>query len=268
MKTVLTIAGHDPSSGAGITADLTVFAAHGLFGTSCVTALTVQSTLGVAATHAVDPEVVRAVLEHLDADLPPAGIKIGMLGTRAIVEVVCEYLRQVRGRAGETVVVLDPVLRSTSGRQLLEVDGLGAMRDHLLPLVDWVTPNLAEARLLAGVGQSNIHEVGKELQAKYSGLKVVVTDGDAMPPDDLLLLPGTEPILLHGRRVDTTATHGTGCAFSSALLSRCVLGDGARAAAEGAKAYVSEALRTAERIGHGRGPMNLLWPLRGPQIDQ
>lgn len=246
MKTVLTIAGFDPSSGAGVTADLAVFAAHGLFGTSCVTALTVQSTLGVAAVHPVDAPVVRATLEHLWADLPAAGIKIGMLATAACVEAVAGFLE---GLAVRPVVVLDPVLRSTSGRDLLDAAGVEAMRSRLLPLVDWVTPNEGELSVLGDV------------RREFPGLSLVVTGGERVPPDDLVVVCGSET-WLPGVRVETTATHGTGCAFSSALLARLVLGDEPVQAARTAKAYVAEAMRRATPIGHGRGPMAHLWPLR------
>jgi hydroxymethylpyrimidine/phosphomethylpyrimidine kinase len=246
MQTVLTIAGFDPSSGAGVTADLAVFAAHGLFGTSCITALTVQNTLGVASVHPVDGAVVRATLEHLWDDLPPVGIKIGMLATAGCVEAVAGFLESLAERP---VVVLDPVLRSTSGRDLLDAEGVTALRRRLLPLVDWVTPNGAELSVLGDdvLGQP--------------GLAVMVTGGDRESPDDLVVM-GEMETWLPGVRVETTSTHGTGCALSSALLARLVVGDRPLAAARGAKAYVAEAMRRAAPLGRGHGPMNHLWTLR------
>ncbi len=243
---MLTIAGFDPSSGAGVTADLAVFAAHGLFGTSCITALTVQNTLGVASVHPVDGAVVRATLEHLWDDLPPVGIKIGMLATAGCVEAVAGFLESLAERP---VVVLDPVLRSTSGRDLLDAEGVTALRRRLLPLVDWVTPNGAELSVLGDdvLGQP--------------GLAVMVTGGDRESPDDLVVM-GEMETWLPGVRVETTSTHGTGCALSSALLARLVVGDRPLAAARGAKAYVAEAMRRAAPLGRGHGPMNHLWTLR------
>src|SRR6185312_16489017 len=123
-KTVLTIAGFDPSSGAGVTADLMVFAAHGLFGTSCITSLTVQSTIGVEESHPIRSETIRATLDCLQADLPVAGIKIGMLATEEAVAAVADFLEDLRRRGEQVLVVLDPVLRSSSGRELLEPAGL------------------------------------------------------------------------------------------------------------------------------------------------
>src|ERR1700677_1518805 len=136
MRTVLTIAGFDPSSGAGVTADLMVFAAHGLFGVSCVTALTVQSTVGVMATDPIAAEVVRSTLDCLQADLPAAGIKIGMLSTASNVATVADFLTELRGLHGQGTrvpVVLDPVLRSSSGRELLDPEGVTSLRERLLP---------------------------------------------------------------------------------------------------------------------------------------
>lgn len=277
MQTVLTIAGFDPSSGAGITADLMVFAAHGLYGTACITALTVQSTLGVRTTHATPTAAVEATLACLNVDIPPAGVKLGMLANEANVFIICDYLIQLRQIDADgknrprTPVVLDPVLRSTSGRELLDAAGVATLRERLLPLVDWVTPNLEELGALIGetvVRRDNLPRACKVLQnsvdrgADGQRLGVFATGGHLDPPDDFLLLPTGEGTWLRGEWVATQATHGTGCALSSAFLSRLVLGDSPQEAALAAKAYVTEALRTAPGIGVGHGPMNHLWPLR------
>jgi len=268
MQTVLTIAGYDPSSGAGISADLMVFAAHQLFGTSCITSLTIQSTIGVRSNHPIAPEILGATLDYLDADLPPAGIKIGMLGSAPLVKAVADYVARVRSRHPQVPVVLDPVLRSSSGRELLSAEGLELLRSHLLPLVDWVTPNLAELSLLTGYPvnhRADLLPAAQALQRTYPRLTVFATGGHLDPPDDLVCTAEGEEIWLAGEHVSTTSTHGTGCALSSAFLCRLVLGDSARAAAESAKRYVSEALRTATPIGHGNGPLNHLWPLKSHQ---
>ena len=269
MPTLLTIAGFDPSSGAGITADLAVFAAHGLFGTSAVTALTVQSTLGVASIHPVDPAILRDTLACLEADLPPDAIKIGMLATAGCVAVVAGYLEGLVRAGRRPTVVLDPVLRSSSGRALLDEEGTHLLRSRLLPLVDWVTPNLDELPILvARALQPNREDVlsaARALAAAYPNLTLLVTGGHMDPPDDLMVLSATSAVhqpghlWLPGERVLTTSTHGTGCALSSALLCRVALGDAALAAATSAKRYVAEALRRAIPVGHGHGPINLLW---------
>ena len=267
MKTVLTIAGFDPSSGAGVTADLMVFAAHGLFGTSVITSLTVQSTLGVAASHPLDAEIVGHTLRYLEQDIPAAGIKIGMLATARTVEQVAAFVSEVRARRGELIVVLDPVLRSSSGRELLDAAGVELLQRRLLPLVDWITPNLDELGLLTSSCVTNRYEMleaALQLQGE-TGAHILAKGGhlgENASPDDLLLPRTGERYWLTGERIVTRATHGTGCALSSALLSRLVLGDSPRAAAEAAKRYLEGALRTAVPIGQGHGPMHHLWPLR------
>jgi hydroxymethylpyrimidine/phosphomethylpyrimidine kinase len=265
MQTVLTIAGFDPSSGAGVTADLMVFAAHGLFGTSCITGLTVQSTMGVRATAPVSAGIVHDTLDCLQSDLPLAGTKIGMLTTAANVAMVAEFLEMLRDEGRRAPVVLDPVLRSSSGRELLDPEGVAVMRRRLLPLVDWVTPNLEELGVLTGHSvrrREDMVDAAQVLQLMGEELNVVATGGHLDPPDDLLLSVEGEVVWLPGEKIESRSTHGTGCAFSSALLSRVVLGDAAKDAAAMAKRYVAEAIRTAEAMGHGRGPVNHLWPLQ------
>ncbi|HEY4381905.1 MAG TPA: bifunctional hydroxymethylpyrimidine kinase/phosphomethylpyrimidine kinase [Acidobacteriaceae bacterium] len=277
MKTVLTIAGFDPSSGAGVTADLMVFAAHGLFGTSCITGLTVQSTVGVESSHPVAAEIVANTLECLDTDLPPVGVKIGMLSNASNTRVICEYLENIRVRDSKTeapeptLTVLDPVRRSSSGRELLDADGVDMVRGRLLGLVDWVTPNLVELAALSGVPVDMKNDVPVACRALHelvgtrkdgSRLGVFATGGHLDPPDDFVLTGDGEEFWLPGEWVKTRATHGTGCALSSAFLSRLVLGDKPRDAAIAAKAYVTGALREAVEIGAGRGPMNHLWVIR------
>ena len=278
MQTVLTIAGFDPSSGAGVTADLMVFAAHSLFGTACITALTVQSTLGVVSTHPTPAPVLRATLDCLEADLPPAGIKIGMISTEDNALVICDYLEKHQLQhwhrtQGWVPVVLDPVLRSTSGRELLDPAGVTLLRDRLLPQVDWITPNLAELAILSGVeaaARDDLPRACRALQTRTAQspdghrLGIFATGGHLDPPDDFLLLPTGQGLWLPGERVVTRSTHGTGCALSSAFLSRLVLGDAPRQAAHAAKLYVAAALRSAVPTGTGRGPMNHLWTLAKP----
>ena len=266
-RVVLTIAGFDPSGGAGVTADLKTIAAYRAYGVACITALTVQSTQGVRRTEPVAAELVRDTLACLVEDVELSAIKIGMLGTAGVVLVVSGFLRGL----GRTVpVVLDPVLRSSSGRQLLDAAGLAAMRGELLGLVDWVTPNTDELGALTGrveggglpreqIAQSAA-ELQQEVERQTGGqLNVVVTGGDLEPPDDYLLTATGARLWLAGERVETTSTHGTGCAFSSALACELALGNGPVMAVRAAKEYVAGAMRAAYPVGKGRGPMDHFW---------
>ncbi len=250
-----------------MTADRMVFAAHELFGTSCITSLTVQSTLGVRTSYAVEAKTISETLACLEEDLPPAGIKIGMLGAAGAVEAVSAFLEERRARGVMAPVVVDPVIRSSSGRELLDARGVDLLCSRLLPLADWVTPNLDELALLTGLPVRGEHEVvrgAEALQRRYgeAQINVLVTGGHLESPDDFLLTSEGGADWVRGTRVETTSTHGTGCAFSSAFLSRLVRGDTGLTAVREAKAYVAEALRRASPIGHGRGPMNHLWPIR------
>lgn len=259
----LTIAGFDPSSGAGITADLSVFAAHGIYGTSAITATTVQSTMGVAAIRAADPAWLSRTLEFVSSDLPPAGVKIGMLATDPIVRAVVEFLQPLQGRIP---IVFDPVLRSSSGFELLDPAALRRIHKEFLPLVSWITPNWSELSVLSEVRIKTIEDVNRAADAlgkPHPGLHIVATGGDQEEPLDLLRTPGGAVRTFPGERVETVSTHGTGCAFSASLLSRLMAGDAPARAVGNAKAYVVEALKSAPGLGRGHGPLNLLWPLQG-----
>ena len=261
----LTIAGFDPSAGAGITADLAVFAAHGLHGTACITALTVQATTGVRSVTPVDAALVHDTLHELESDLPAAGVKIGMLATPEIVSAVAEFLESLRqGRIAP--IVFDPVLRSSSGHPLFDPGAITNLRDRLLPLVDCITPNVGELSLLLGrdlaAEREPIEEGARELQRRLGApLHVVVTGGDLHAPDDLVLSSDGRTCWVEGERVATTSTHGTGCAFSSALLANLMQGREPREAVRRAKRYVEGALRRAPQLGAGNGPLAHLWPL-------
>jgi hydroxymethylpyrimidine/phosphomethylpyrimidine kinase len=262
---VLTIAGFDPSSGAGATADLKTISALGGYGVACLTALTVQSSLGVFRVHTIDAGVVRETLARLVEDMPPAAIKIGMLGTGPrtgeVVEAVAEFLEGWRSVPS----VLDPVLRSSSGVDLLDSDGFSMVKERILPLVGWVTPNLAEAALLSGrrvEAAGDIPAAAAELQRQFAALNVVVTGGHLGKPDDYFLAPGSAGVWVEGERVETRSTHGTGCAFSTALAVSLAKGAGAEEAVRAAKAYVTGALKNAPAIGKGRGPLAHFWRLK------
>ena len=262
----LTIAGFDPSSGAGITADLKTLAAHHIFGVAAITALTVQSTQGVHGVEPVTPGLLRATLEGLADDLPVTGVKIGMLCRAGLAAEVDRFLKQ-RPQLRERTV-LDPVLQSSSGAELLDRAGLAVLREQLLGSVGWVTPNLQELALLTGMEvrtREQVPDAAAALaalgaMAGNSGLKVVVTGGHLEVPDDYVLAGGVGAWVT-GQRVQTSSTHGTGCAFSTALLAALVSGHEDAEAAVRAKEYVRRALCAAYPVGTGRGPLHHLFAL-------
>lgn len=264
---LLTIAGFDPSCGAGVTADLKVFAAHGCYGMACITALTVQSTQEVRSVGPVDAAVVRETLETLRQDVAFDGVKIGMMGTAPVVAAVAGFLREC-GTVRERIV-LDPVMTSSSGCGLLDTAGVTALRRDLLGVVGCITPNLEELASLTGIAVERSEGVPvaamrlKEM-ARLVGnpdLAVLVTGGHLGRPDDYLLCPDGSSHWLPGEWVETTSTHGTGCAFSSALLCGLALGESLPAAVAKAKAYITQAMQTAYPIGKGHGPMNHLFEM-------
>jgi hydroxymethylpyrimidine/phosphomethylpyrimidine kinase len=248
---VLTIAGFDPSSGAGVTADLKTFAAHGVYGVACVSAMTVQSTQGVRRVEGLQPDLVRETLDCLAADVTLAGIKIGMLGSGRVASEIADFLLS----QPQAVVVVDPVLRSSSGAALIDPEGVQILQEELLPRVAWVTPNQQELAILAGEGP--VEEAASRLQRNAGGaLNVVVTGGHLTRPNDFLLSAEGESHWFEGEKILTNATHGTGCAFSSALLCGLVAGLSKTAAVTEAKQFVVSALRSAYPVGKGKGPMN------------
>jgi hydroxymethylpyrimidine/phosphomethylpyrimidine kinase len=260
-RVVLTIAGFDPSSGAGVTADLKTVAAHGLYGVSGITALTVQTTLGVSRSEAVRPKLLRETLDALVVDMPPAAVKIGMLGSEAIAAEIADFLR-VNALKN---VVLDPVLRSSSGTELLDVAGLRILRGQLLGMVDVVTPNVDEASVLTGLPVAD--EAGMELACrellKLGARSTVVKGGHLPQPVDLLATRSSNGTFVFHRfqneKVETNSTHGTGCAYSTAIACHLAIGrslEGADGAVMHARDYVASALKEAYPVGKGTGPIN------------
>lgn len=240
---VLTIAGYDPSSGAGITADLQVFAAHRLPGVSAITALTVQAARGVQRVEPVSPGLLAETLDFLGRSRTIKGVKIGMLGTAALVNVVTDFLK--RSPVPRERVVLDPVLRSSSGAELLDPEGISRLVSDLLPIVGWLTPNADEATALlpepAGTREAVPNQALRLATLTGMGANVVITGGHFDPPDDFLRTVAGAESWITGERIEPTSvhgSHGTGCVFSSALLCRIVLGDAAQDAVRNAKQCV------------------------------
>jgi len=251
---LLTIAGFDPSCGAGIAADLKTFAAHNCYGVAAVTALTVQSTQGVKATQVISAATLRAQLEALADDLHIAGVKIGMLGNRANALIVAEFL----DRNKIAHVVLDPVVKpSLGGVDLLDSSGVKFLAEELLKRAAVVTPNVPEAELLSGIEIKDL--AAMEAAARKiveRGARAVVVKGGHMGKPVDVLFDGVEVLQLGGDHVHTQNTHGTGCTFSSAIAAQLACGRSLQEAAMLAKAYVTMAMESGFSIGKGPGPLD------------
>ena len=257
---VLTIAGFDPSSGAGVTADVKTIAAHGCYGVACITALTVQSTVGVRRVEPVRAEVVRETLDELASDVEIAAVHIGMLGAAKVVRSVAEFLEQ--RKLGN--VVLDPILKSSSGADLVDPAGARLLTERLIPLAAVLTPNVDEAAILAGMEVSNPDQMrvaARKLHEMGAGA-VVVTGGHLDKAIDLLSFTtarGVEQELFKSARLRSNSTHGTGCAFATSVACHLALGRGLPEAVLLAKAYVAAAISNAHPLGHGVGPVHHLY---------
>jgi hydroxymethylpyrimidine/phosphomethylpyrimidine kinase len=254
---LLTIAGFDPSCGAGVAADLKTFAAHNCYGVAAITALTVQSTQGVRTVHATPSATLRAQLDALAEDVVLAGVKIGMLANRANASAVADFLD-----ARKFVhVVLDPVSRPTSGNaELLDAAGLKFLRDELLKRASVITPNMLEAELLTGMEVKDLQGMkaaGKKL-LEMGARAVIVTGGHLEKPSDVLC-EGTEVEVFGGDHVRSPNTHGSGCTFSSAVAAQLAGGQQLREAVILAKAYVTKAIEKSYPVGKGAGPLNQLF---------
>lgn len=270
VPNVLSIAGSDPSGGAGIQADLKTFSALGAYGMAVITAVTAQATTGVTGVARIDPEMVTGQIDTLFADVRVDAVKIGMLADAEVAAAVAAGLR----RWQPDRVVLDPVMVATSGDRLLEPAAVDVVRDELCPLADIVTPNLAEAALLAATPApgdlAGQRQLAVDLSGRF-GTRVLVKGGHLAGPDsvDVLAAPGDpgEPATveqeLTARRVDTTSTHGTGCTLSSAIAALAPASPSWAQAVTAAKSYLTNALRAADRleVGGGAGPVHHFWGL-------
>jgi hydroxymethylpyrimidine/phosphomethylpyrimidine kinase len=254
LPIVLTIAGFDPSCGAGVAADLKTLSANNCYGVAAITALTVQSTQGVKAIHATSAATLRAQLDALAEDLNIAAVKIGMLGTRANAVAVAEFLDATK----LSNVVLDPVIQPTaSGPDLLDAGGVKYLAEELMKRASVITPNISEAVLLSGMEIKDV--AGMEAAARKlveRGARAVVIKGGHMDKAVDVLFDGTEATTLGGEHVRTEHTHGSGCTFASAIAAQLALGRGLREAVMLAKAYVLKAIENGFSIGKGPGPLD------------
>ena len=256
--TVLTIAGSDSGGGAGLQADLTVLAAHGVHGVCAVTAVTAQNARAVTAVDPVSPRMVAAQIRAVCDDFEIGAIKTGMLATAAIVEAVCETLEAFP----EPPLVVDPVIAATSGRRLLDEDAVAIVRDRLLRRARVVTPNRFEAEVLAGQPVASLADARRAAARIRSrgAAAALVTGGHFDTAESVDLLDdGGAVVELRGPRIDGRQTHGTGCAFSAALAAGLAAGLPLADAAGGAKRHVEGAIRHAAPVGRGTGPLHHFW---------
>jgi hydroxymethylpyrimidine/phosphomethylpyrimidine kinase len=261
---VLTIAGFDPSSGAGVTADIKTIAAHGCYGVACITAMTVQSTAGVRRVEAVDPGLITEILQELTADIPIAAVHIGMLSTAKVVRAVADFLGQRSGKAKLPNVVLDPILKSSSGADLLDAAGTRLLIEKLIPIADVLTPNVDEAASLTGLEVTNLDQmrVAAAKLHEMGSTAVVVTGGHLDKAIDLLSFTtkrGIEEEVFKAERQRSNSTHGTGCAFATAMACHLALDRGLPEAALLAKTYVTAAIAAGHPLGRGTGPLHHLY---------
>lgn len=250
---LLTIAGFDPSCGAGTVADLKTFAAHGCYGVAAITSLTVQNTQGVETVHNTPSAELREQLDVLAKDCEIAAVKIGMLGNRGNAAVVAEFLEA----HPFAHVVLDPVMKSSSGAELLDAGGVKFIASELLKRASVITPNISEAEVLTGLTIKDVAEMeaGARKLAEM-GARAVIVKGGHMEKAVDVLFDGTEMVQLGGDRVKTENTHGTGCTFASALTAQLAAGRGLLEAATLSKAYVTKAIEKGYAIGKGRIPLD------------
>ncbi len=261
VRSVLAIAGSDSGGGAGIQADLKTFAAHGLFGTTAVTAVTAQNTVGVTSVQVLPSEIVTAQIEAVASDIELHATKIGMLGTAAVVEAVAAAIEEL----DLPLVVVDPVMVAKSGDRLLDDDAVGMIRTELLPRAMVATPNIPEAEALTGrlIGDLDAMRAAARRLHDDTGIAVIVKGGHAHHAEIVdVLFDGHELYEFRTERQQTKNTHGTGCTFASAVACYLALGFALPEAAGRAQEYVAGAIRHALAVGHGHGPLDHFWRMR------
>lgn len=263
MKTVLTIAGTDPTGGAGAQADLKTFMAHEVYGMSILTALVAQNTTGVTSIMNVTPQFLEEQFDCVFTDIRPDAVKIGMVSRPELITVIVEKLKQY---AIECIVV-DPVMVSTSGSRLLEEPALELLKTKLLPLADIITPNIPEAEVLSGMrihDRKDMQRAAAVIAQDYDGY-ILMKGGHSMNRADDLLVYKEDVHWLCCEKIDNPNTHGTGCTLSSAIASNLAMGYDMTSAVERAKAYISGALRDGLDLGKGSGPLNHCWNIKQKQ---
>ncbi len=250
----LTIAGSDPSGGAGMQADLKTFHQHGVYGMSVVTLLTVQNTQSVSSVHHLDPAFVIEQLDAVLSDIPPQAAKTGALGSAAIIDALAE-----RAAKFDFPLVVDPVMISKHGAALLDEDAVESLKSKLLPHAFCITPNLPEAAALTGIevtDRATLEQAARAI-AELGPEHVFIKGGHAAGPALDLLWSDGQVHEFAAERIDSTNTHGTGCVLSAAITARLARGEPLVDAVRAAKHFVTQAIRTAPGLGHDTGPTNM-----------
>jgi hydroxymethylpyrimidine/phosphomethylpyrimidine kinase len=258
VQKALTVAGSDSGAGAGIQADLKTFAAHGIYGTCAVTAVTAQNTYGVTCWQALDADLVTAQIEAVVGDIGVDAVKIGMLANAAIAEAVAAAIRDL----DLPQVVVDPVMIAKGGDRLVSDEGVATIRSELLRLAHVVTPNIPEAEVLSGTAihsPADMHEAATRI-LRLGARVVLVKGGHLTGPESVdVCVTESASFEIHAPRIDTPHTHGTGCTLSSAIAANLALGLPDREAIELAREYLEGAIRHAPGLGGGHGPLNHFW---------
>lgn len=260
MKTALTIAGSDSSGGAGIQADIKTMTLNGVYASSCITAITAQNTQGVRSVQEVDPDILRDQLDMVFEDIFPDAVKIGMVSSKTLIQVIAEALSRHKARK----IVLDPVMVATSGARLMEEAALESLVKDLLPLADLITPNIPEGEILAGQeikSSQDMEKMAKKIGEDY-GVAVLLKGGHQISTANDLLYDGEGLTWFYGERVDNPNTHGTGCTLSSAIAANLAKGLSMEEAVKEAKAYITGCLRAGLDLGHGSGPLDHAYQIR------
>lgn len=254
MKKVLTIAGSDSGGGAGIQADVKTFCAHGVFGMSVITAVTAQNTLEVKAVQDISPGIIEKQIDAIYEDMGTDAVKIGMVSRIDSIRVIAERLRMYK--PGN--IVLDPVMVSKSGYDLLDPEAMGVLVKELIPLADVITPNIPEAEKITGKSINSIKDAEEAAKAIHvlGAKKVLVTGGHFSGDATDILFDGENIYRFESEKIHTKNTHGTGCTLSSAIASNLALGFSVKEAVERAKEYITMAIKNSVPIGKGSGPVN------------
>ena len=261
MKTALSIAGSDSCGGAGIQADIKTMTLNGVYAMSAVTALTAQNTTGVSAILEADADFLEKEINAVFEDIFPDAVKIGMVSSSALIEVIAQRLKFYQAKN----IVVDPVMVATSGARLINDSAISTLKEKLLPIANIITPNIPETEVLSGmkISDKNDMEKAAALIGEKFGCAVLVKGGHSISDADDILYFNRKITRFKGKRIDNPNTHGTGCTLSSAIAANLAKGYSLEKSVERAKEYISGALAAMLDLGKGSGPMNHAFDLKG-----